>query len=307
MLVKACAISWIEVIVIAWHEHGPVSVVHQTEDVIVQRVRIVQGNVLDVTHSAIVELRTEILHIRPAAEVRVYLVVILHPITVISRAVTGPAFIHANVLRQRRDPDRRSAEALQVIELLDNALNVATPVFPELLFLCATLRETIDGVGGIRIHRIHVWIVRVLRIETIGEQEVDRSRAIIRSSLRGSGGGLRRVREYGDRKYRANKYCNCVSDSRSHKGGCWKASKSMEYRAECYRFLKRGCIHTAALQPRQMNGRHHATGAPATKFNRREFKRHEPRVVGQRFTLFLSQCSSCAAGKHQQLLATFIL
>ena len=60
-----------------------------------------------------------------------------------------------------------------------------------------------------------------------------------------------------------------------------------------------------SLQPRQMNRRHHAAGAPATKFNRREFKRQEPRVAGQRFALFLSQCSSGMAGKHQQFL--FIL
>ena len=36
----------------------------------------------------------------------------------------------------------------------------------------------------------------------------------------------------------------------------------------------------APLQLRQMNGRHHATGAPATKLNGGEFKRHELRVAG---------------------------
>ena len=49
----------------------------------------------------------------------------------------------------------------------------------------------------------------------------------------------------------------------------------------------------------QVNRRHHATGAPATKFNRRDFKRQEPRVAGQRFALFRGQCSRGAAGKHQ--------
>jgi len=58
---------------------------------------------------------------------------------------------------------------------------------------------------------------------------------------------------------------------------------------------------------RQVNRRDHAAGASATKFNRREFKRQELRVTAQRFALFVGQCSSCAAGKHQQLLATLIL
>src|ERR1700756_5241083 len=56
------------------------------------------------------------------------------------------------------------------------------------------------------------------------------------------------------------------------------------------------CIHAALLQPRQVNRRHHAAGAPATKFNRRYFKLHEPCVAGQSFTLFASQRFSCAAG-----------
>src|SRR5207253_9933529 len=63
----------------------------------------------------------------------------------------------------------------------------------------------------------------MMRIETIGEQEVDRTRAIIRFALRRSGGGLRNMGENGDRNYRADKYCNCVSDSRSHKGGLLKS------------------------------------------------------------------------------------
>src|SRR5438270_12310977 len=94
------------------------------------------------------------------AEVCVYLVIVLHPTAVISCAVTGPAFIHANVLGQRRHPDRRSAQMLQVLELLIDAPNVAAPVFPELLFFSAALRETIDRIRGVRIQRIDVRIVR---------------------------------------------------------------------------------------------------------------------------------------------------
>src|SRR6266581_2307866 len=67
-------------------------------------------------------------------------------------------------------------------------------------------------------------------------------------------------------------------------------------------------VHEAPLPPRrQVNRRDHAARAPATKLNRREFKRHEPRVVRQRFALFLGQCSSGAAGKHQQFLSTSIV
>jgi len=40
------------------------------------------------------------------------------------------------------------------------------------------------------------------------------------------------------------------------------------------------CIHGAPLPRRRVNGRHHATGASATKFNRREFKRQQLRVAG---------------------------
>src|SRR6266404_3814232 len=219
MLVKACAISWIEVIVIAGHEHRSIAVVHGAENVVVQRVRVIQRDVLDVTHSAVVQLRTKLLHVQPAAEVRVYLVVVLHPVTVISRAVTSPAFIHPNVLRQRRHPDGGSAEALEVIELLLDAPNVAAPVLPELFFFRAALREAVDGIGRIRIHRIDVRIVRMMRIETIGEQEVDRVRAIIGFSVRGRARWPRDMCEYGGRNYRAGKDGNCVSDSRSHKGG----------------------------------------------------------------------------------------
>jgi len=63
----------------------------------------------------------------------------LHPVTVISRAVTSPAFTHPNVLRERRHPDGGNAETLDVIELLTDAGNVAAPVFPELLFFRAAL------------------------------------------------------------------------------------------------------------------------------------------------------------------------
>ena len=58
----------------------------------------------------------------------------------------------------------------------------------------------------------------MVRIETVGGQEIDRSRAIIRFSLRGTGCCLREMGECDDRNYRADKYRDCVSDSRSHRG-----------------------------------------------------------------------------------------
>src|SRR6266496_4906632 len=107
---------------------------------------------------------------------------------------------------------------LKVIELLFDALNIAAPIFPELLFFCTALREAIDGVGGIRIHRIDVRVVRMMGVETIGEQEVNRTRAINRLSSSGSGRRFRNVDDYGDRNNRTDKYGDCVSDGCSHGG-----------------------------------------------------------------------------------------
>src|SRR5712671_828943 len=114
MLVKAGAVRRIEIILVAWHEHRSIPVVNQAEDVVIKRVRVVQSDVLDVTHPTIVQLPTELLHVGPATEVCVYLVIVLNPVTVISRAVTGSALVHPNVLGKRRHPDGGSAEALEV-------------------------------------------------------------------------------------------------------------------------------------------------------------------------------------------------
>jgi hypothetical protein len=75
--------------------------------------------------------------------------------------------------------------------------------------------------------RIDVGIVRMMRIEPIREQEVDRARAVIRFTLRRSSRGVRRVGECGERKYRAGKYRNCVSDSRSHWAGLVESAGSV--------------------------------------------------------------------------------
>ena len=62
MLVKASAINRIEVILIACHERRSIAVVHHPENVVIQRIGVVKCDVLDVTHSAVVQLRTEVLH-----------------------------------------------------------------------------------------------------------------------------------------------------------------------------------------------------------------------------------------------------
>src|SRR6266536_1973012 len=121
---------------------------------------------------------------------------------------------------------------LKVIELLFDALNIAAPIFPELLFFCTALREAIDGVGGIRIHRIDVRVVRMMGVETIGEQEVNRTRAIIRLSSSGSGRRFRNVDDYGDRNNRTDKYGDCVSDGCSHGGWLMEKAECMKHSAQ---------------------------------------------------------------------------
>ena len=62
------------------------------------------------------------------------------------------------------------------------------------------------------------------------------------------------------------------------------------------------------LQSRwQVNRRDHAARTSAAKFNRRKFKRHEPRVAGQPFALVAGKCSIGAGGKHQQFLSLLIV
>src|SRR5215469_5656377 len=68
---------------------------------------------------------------------------------------------------------------MNVIELLLKSSEIAAPVFPELLFLHASLRETIDGVGCIRIERIDIWIVGLVRVKAIGQQEVDGAGTVV--------------------------------------------------------------------------------------------------------------------------------
>jgi len=46
-------------------------------------------------------------------------------------------------------------------------------------------------------------------------------------------------------------------------------------------------IHTAALQPRQVNRRDHAARAATAELNRSEFKRDKPRMAAQSFALVL--------------------
>ena len=81
--------------------------------------------------------------------------------------------------------------------------------------------------------------------------------------------------------------------------------------AETYHAFIDNCPNVAVVEllqlRRQVNRRHHAAGAPATKFNRREFKRQESGVARQRFALFFSQCSSGPTGKHQQFLTILIV
>ena len=62
----------------------------------------------------------------------------------------------------------------------------------QLLFFRAALREAVDRIGSIGIRRVDVRIVRMMRIETIGEQEIDRARSIVRFTLRRCRGGSSR-------------------------------------------------------------------------------------------------------------------
>ncbi len=66
--------------------------------------------------------------------------------------------------------------------------------------------------------------------------------------------------------------------------------------------------HKVPLQSRwQVNRRHHAARTPTAKLNRRDFKRHEPRVAAQSFPLLLGQCSRSATGKHEQFLSILVV
>ena len=58
---------------------------------------------------------------------------------------------------------------------------------------------------------------------------------------------------------------------------------------------------------RQVNRRYHAARTSAAKFNRRKFKRHEPRIAAQPFALVVGKCSIGAGGKHQQFLSLLIV
>src|SRR5436853_262980 len=66
-------------------------------------------------------------------------------------------------------------------------------------------------------------------------------------------------------------------------------------------------LRSVATLPLQMNRRDDATCAPTAKLNRREFKRHDPRVAAQCFPLVFGQCADGTSGNHQQFLAPRIV
>ncbi len=106
-------------------------------------------------------------------------VIVLYPIAVIAGAIAGAAFIGPHVLHQRGYPHCRDAEILQIVKLLSQTEYVSTPVTAPLLFLGANLDEAIHGIGGIRIFRIDIGTVGSVRVEAIGQKEIDRARSII--------------------------------------------------------------------------------------------------------------------------------
>src|SRR5215813_4902471 len=145
----------------------------------VERVRIIERDILDVAHAPGMKFSAQFSDRLPIPEMGIDPVIVLYPIAVIAGAIAGAAFIRPHVFHQRGYPHRRDAEILQIVKLLNETEYVSTPVTAPLLFLGTHLDEAIHRIGGVRIFRIDIGTVGSVRVEAIGQKEIDRARSVI--------------------------------------------------------------------------------------------------------------------------------
>src|ERR1700751_546463 len=58
--------------------------------------------------------------------------------------------------------------------------SLTAPVFAEFFVRVAVAREAVDGIGCVREQRIDIRIVRLVRVKTVGQKEVDGPRPVVR-------------------------------------------------------------------------------------------------------------------------------
>jgi len=120
----------------------------------------------------------------PSAEVRVYPVIIYYPVTVIVCSIADSRSIVPYSLKHRRKPDGADSHVLQIIQFLNEPRDVTSPEAAIFHLRITVARETIHRISGIRILWIHVGIVRVVRMKTVDEGEVDSPASIITAFVR---------------------------------------------------------------------------------------------------------------------------
>src|SRR3954447_22999065 len=150
----------------------------------VKRIGVVQRDVLHVANAVGVQQVAQLPDIVPTTEMRIHAIVVLDPVAVITGSVSYTGSIISDILHHGRDPDCGYAQMLQVIYLLNNSLNVATPITSPLLFLRAVDDKAVDRVSRRRIFRVHVGLIGIVRVEAVGEEKIDRPRTIVGPRLR---------------------------------------------------------------------------------------------------------------------------
>src|SRR5207248_10041743 len=117
------------------------------------------------------------------------------PVTMIAGALLPRRPLHDLVLEHRRDPDGGGAEALDVIEALHHALEVAAVIE-------ARARRVVAGVEPIA-RKPAAVVRRIAILEPVGQQEIDDLVLGQPGAIAVRGRGRRKQREGGQRGHQA--------------------------------------------------------------------------------------------------------
>src|SRR5690242_12596259 len=129
VFVETRLIGWIVIVLVAVDKNFISSArsIQTPVCVGVQRIGVIQGDILNITDVSLVQYVAQLLDVGPGAKMRVDAIVVLHPIAMIRGT---PGATHAlearlestHVLHKRREPHRANAKRFQVVRFLYYAL-----------------------------------------------------------------------------------------------------------------------------------------------------------------------------------------